>query len=342
MEKIIAAVDIGGTKTAVGLFTSDLTPLQKTTFPTEPARGCRDLVVRIRQNCLALLEQGGQSLEDVASVGVACPGPLDLKTGRIVHIPTMGFRDEPLRQYLEEAFGKPVALENDTNAAARAESRFGRGKGLSVVVYITVSTGVGCGIVIEGKILDGSRFAAGELGHLNAVPGGRPCGCGNKGCLEQYASGTAIAAICSECFGRQVSAKEAFALARAGDATALNVIGEAAGHLGRAIAALYQILDPDVVVLGGSVTKDFDVFGPLVRKAAEAFAEPVPGRRINVCLSGLGEDPTLLGVGVISEKPDNYLQANQFTTSHLVNRIEDGKENLYEKTLSILNEVVLP
>ena len=190
-------MDIGGTKTAVALYDREFRPVGKQTMPTRPESGCRELVGRIAEAVQALLDGQHAGVSDVLAAGVACPGPLDLKQGRIVYIPTMGFADEPLTAMLEEALGLPVALENDTNAAALCESVFGQGRGGELVAYITISTGVGCGLVHGRRIVDGGAFAAGELGHFKVIRDGRPCSCGGRGCLEAYASGTAVARIAS-------------------------------------------------------------------------------------------------------------------------------------------------
>ena len=148
-------MDIGGTKTAVALYDREFRPVGKQTMPTRPESGCRELVGRIAEAVQALLDGQHAGVSDVLAAGVACPGPLDLKQGRIVYIPTMGFADEPLTAMLEEALGLPVALENDTNAAALCESVFGQGRGGELVAYITISTGVGCGLVHGRRIVDG-------------------------------------------------------------------------------------------------------------------------------------------------------------------------------------------
>lgn len=288
-------MDIGGTKTAVVLYDRGFRRVGRTEMSTEPERGCRELVGRMAAAAFALLKEKDADMSSVSAAGVACPGPLDLRQGRIVYIPTMGFAGEPLAAMLEEALGLPVALENDTNAAALCESIFGKGRGRELVAYITVSTGVGCGIVHDRRIVDGAAFAAGELGHFKVVRNGRSCSCGGQGCLEAYASGTAVARIASERYGRTMDAKAVYALARQGDEPACAVVREAAEHLGYAVAAVYQLLDPDIVVLGGSVTRDYDVFGELLLASAASFIQPVPGRAVRLAVSEFDGEQVALG-----------------------------------------------
>lgn len=290
-----AGVDIGGTKTAVGLFDEKAEPLRLVTMPTCAQEGCLNLTRRIGEAWREILKQSGLSADQIMAAGVASPGPLDLKNGRIVYIPTMGFRDEPLVELLEQGLNLPVYLQNDTNAAALCEARVGGGKGCQSVVYITVSTGVGCGIVVDGHIQDGACDAAGELGHLCTERNGRPCACGKNGCLEQYASGTSIAAIASERLGKTVSAKQVFEAVRKGAPAETKVVEQAADHLGYAIAAVYQLLDPEVIVLGGSVTRDSDVLLPMVKAALDRYLQAVPGRVPRLTISPFDGEQVIRG-----------------------------------------------
>lgn len=302
MEKLYAGIDIGGTKTAVGVFRHDLTPVKTATIPTKSERGCADLVERIYVEYQALLQAAGIATDAVQSLGVASPGPLNLKTGRIIHIPTMGFRDEPLVELLQGRFGLPVFLESDTNAAVLAEATFGAGRGCDPVVYVTISTGIGAGIYTNGAVVDGHAFAGGELGHLVVERQGRECLCGSKGCLEMYASGTSIARITSERLGRPVSTKDAFALAQSGDSVASGVIVEASDYLGFALAAVYQILDPEIIILGGSVTKDYALIQPFLQKALARYMEPVTGRQPHITVSSFDGQQVLLGAAYLGRK----------------------------------------
>lgn len=296
-----AAVDIGGTKTSVGLYNSEFKKITETaTIPTESSRGCRDLVEHAHKEYKRLLNSAGLAPESVRKIGIACPGPLDLKKGHIVYIPTMGFKDEPLTDYFEDIFGLPAVLQNDTNAAALAESRIGAGQGCKTVVYVTISTGIGCGIAINGEILDGAFCAAGELGHMTVERNGRQCACGKRGCLELYSSGTAIASTATELLGRQLCAKEVFDAARGGEKTAVKVIADAADCLGYALAAMYQILDPDIIVLGGSVTKDYDFFKDDLLEAVKKYSQPIPGRDHRIVVSQYGGEQVMLGAAILS------------------------------------------
>jgi len=288
------AIDIGGTKTSTAVFDGEKNLLSIQTFST-CGYSCHDLVLQCREKLELQCKDINANVNDIQALGVASPGPLDLNSGTVVHIPTLGWRNEPLRAYFEQAFNRRIVVQNDTNAAALGEYVFGGGKGYPVIVYITVSTGIGCGIVIDGEIFRGAADAAGELGHTKMVKDGRACGCGGRGCLEAYASGTSISTIASEIIGKKIHAKEVFQMAREGHPEMTAVVLNAGEMLGAAISYLYQIVDPSVVIIGGSVTNDFDVLGPLILSAAEKNVQPHPLRTIRIIKSELKGHQVLMG-----------------------------------------------
>lgn len=288
-------IDIGGTKTAVCIsdFKGNIIEIGK--FPTEPHLGVDSLIKKIADCYKILLLKSDINSSQIRFAGVACPGPLDLKTGRIVHIATMGFVDIPIKDLLSKALGLPVFLENDANCAALAESIIGVGKGAESLVYVTVSTGIGCGITVDGKILSGAFSSAGEVGHLTVVPNGKECPCGKKGCLELYASGTAIAKTASNLKGRQIETKEVFALAKSGDREMQGIIDDAADKLGLGLSHIIQVVDPEVIVLGGSVTKDYNFFAASLYSAINRYTQPIKGRDFNIKISQFDGEQVILG-----------------------------------------------
>jgi glucokinase len=200
-----------------------------------------------------------------------------------------------LAEKLSSALGLNVKVEKDTNAAVLCESVFGKGKDSRVVTYITISTGVGSATAIDKKVVWGGNCAAGEIGHINVERDGLDCPCGSKGCLELYASGTGIANIATQKFGKEMSAKEAFALAKDNNATALEIIKNAADKLGYAISCVYQLIDPDMIVLGGSVTKDYGILKPYLLDAINRYTQKVEGREFKIEISDYDGEQVLLG-----------------------------------------------
>ena len=288
-------IDIGGTKTAVALADKDGVPIIKKEFPTQPQLGAESLVERIKDCYTGLCKEQETAPEQVTFCGVACPGPLDVKQGKIIHIATMGFHNVPIKAMLEKALEMPVYLENDANCAALAESLTGIARGADPLVYVTISTGVGAGIIADGKILSGAFSSAGEIGHLTVVPDGRPCPCGKKGCLERYSSGTAIADAATELRGAPTDTKTVFALAREGDGEMKKIIEDAADKLGLALSSVYHIIDPQAIVLGGSVTRDYADFEADLNEALQKYTQPVENRSFNIKISNFDGEQVLLG-----------------------------------------------
>lgn len=261
----IAGVDLGGTKILTALADGTGKVLAEVEVPTEAERG----VEGVLGNICATLEHvcaGAGVKERLAIVGVGAPGPLDPRSGLIRQAPNLGWRDVPLASLLEERLGGRVLVDNDANLAALGENVLGAGRGARNMLYITVSTGVGGGLIFNGEIYHGAGGLAGEVGHMAVDEAGPLCRCGARGCLEAVASGTAMAlrarALIDEGRGRaildaaggnaaKVSAKHIARAAAAGDPEALVILAEAGRTLGRAVASLVNLLNPEVVVMGG-------------------------------------------------------------------------------------------
>ncbi|MCU0295664.1 MAG: ROK family glucokinase, partial [Candidatus Nanopelagicales bacterium] len=250
---------------------------------------------------------------DIEAVGIGAAGFVDEKRSRVNFAPNLGWRDEPLRMAVEGIVGLPVVVENDANAAAWGEYRFGAGRGREYVVTITVGTGIGAGIVLDGQLYRGRWGAAAEFGHLNVEPGGRPCGCGNRGCWEQYASGNALVREARYLASERRSEAETLLnfgdgtpegvqgvhvtkAARAGDPVALAAFDFVARWLGRGMADITAILDPECFVIGGGVSEAGDV---LLASTVRAFTESVSGKEhremASVVVAQLGNAAGMVG-----------------------------------------------
>ncbi len=300
-ERWIVGVDIGGTNLVVGLVPArGGNPFGLRTQRTLSAEGPEAVVARVVDMVVGVLadfEAEGGSKGVVDGLGIGCPGPLDRTSGVVVTTPNLGWTRFPVRDRIAEAVDLPAALDNDANCAVLGEWWQGAGKGSRVLVGLTLGTGVGGGIVIDGRIFHGVGDVAGEIGHMTVDLDGRPCKCGNLGCLEAYASGPNIAARAVEGleFGASsilpdlvegmlsdVTAETISRAAVQGDAYALSVMRETAEYLGAGIANVMNLLNPDTVVIAGGVTQAGEhLFAPLqevVRK--RAFASAVDRCRI--------------------------------------------------------------
>ena len=247
----------------------------------------------------------------IVGIGVSAPGPLDTETGTALDIPTLrGFSNYPLRDELQRRLPFPVNLENDGIAAAIGEWQFGAGRGISNLVYVTVSTGIGGGAIIDGRVVRGRKGMAAHVGHMSIVRDGELCPCGNKGCFEAYASGTAFtkraqtrAMECSETSlmrnGEVLDSRSVFAAARHGDSFANRLVDEEAEILGRGFTNLLHIFSPEIVIMGGGLSQQFERLRPgiqayMARRAMPAF------RDIKVVRSALGQNSGLVGAAALA------------------------------------------
>jgi glucokinase len=271
--ELVLGVDLGGTKFAVGAMTSDGTrEFAFSSAPTRAEKDADDVVDRIAALAKQVIEQTlketGAKRSDFIGAGIGAPGPLRRSDGIVVVAPNLGWHDYPLRDRLADRIGMTTTLDNDANCATLGETWIGAARGAKNVVGITIGTGIGGGLVFDGKLHHGSSDVAGEIGHTTIETEGRRCKCGNYGCLEAYASGPAIAERAREALERgsesslpqlagsveAITAQHVYDAARRGDPLAREVVRDTARYLGAGIANLLNLFNPDVVVLAGGVT----------------------------------------------------------------------------------------
>jgi glucokinase len=312
----LLGIDLGGTKVAYALAGEDGAPRRERRRPTEPTGDPVADVARIAGDVRALLAEAGLAPGDLAAVGVSVPGPFDPESGTVLRPPNLpGWDEVPLRTWLEKAFGVPVSLENDANAAALAEWRFGAGQGARHVVYLTMSTGVGAGLILDGRLYRGVRAGAGELGHVQLEWNGDPCSCGLRGCAEAYLGGAALqrrwreitpdtSRMIALAGGRErITPEHWLAGARAGDAFAKEELARFDHFLARLCAATIFALAPEVIVLGTIPTAAGDslCFDPVRRQVAET-TWPQIASGVRIVPAALGANlPSYSGLAVAVE-----------------------------------------
>ncbi len=235
-----------------------------------------------------------------AAIGATIPGLADPARGMWVEASFSGIRDLPLGEMLEKKFGLPVALRNDAQACALAEKRFGGGRDAAHFLYITVSNGVGGAIWAGDGIFTGGYGNAGEIGHVTVVPGGRPCQCGSRGCLEMYAAGPGIMRNYTEQGGGPLTADQIAARAIAGEAAAVKTFQLEGEYLGSAIAAACNLLNPQKVVIGGGVSLAFPLFGPTLRETVQREIYCGANPNLEIIPSPLGENGGLLAAAALA------------------------------------------
>jgi glucokinase len=292
---VIGAVDIGGTKIAVGAIAPDGRIATRLECPTAPERGfssaIREIVEMLRE---AERGVGGP----YAGIGIACPGPLDPFTGVIGDVGTLpGWQGGNLNRELEREFGVRVAVENDADAAALAEACWGAAKGAARFIYITVSTGIGGGIILDGELYRGVDGAHPELGHQVIDASGPLCYCGAHGCWESLASGPAMAAWMRGVRPDRanLTAADICELARLGDADAGRAVEREGEYLGLGLANLVTLFTPGVIALGGGVMKSSSLFLDRARAVIRRICTQVPSEKTELRLASLGADTGLVG-----------------------------------------------
>ena len=310
MAAAILAVDIGGTKILTAVVGADGAVLARRRVAT-PDRGVAPVLEAIVHSARTVLEDRGLTFRDVAAAGVGAPGPLDPDAGVVFEPPNMeGWHDVPLAALLHERLGAPVFVENDANAAALGEWWVGAGRGVADLIYLTVSTGIGGGIIIDGRPYHGKSGAAGEMGHVVVLADGPLCGCGTRGCLEALSSGTAIARQARELLargkapglahlledGEAPTARLVAEAAARGDADCLALLAQAGRYLGIALAGYVNIFDPELVVLGGGVVQAGEAFLAPARENMYALALAQPRRGLRLATGELGDEAGALGM----------------------------------------------
>lgn len=308
-SKYVIGVDLGGTKILTALADQEGKILQRVLVDTGANEPAEKVVERIITTVERVIREAGVEKTDVQRIGVGSPGPLDIQQGIVLFSPNLRWHHVHIVKQMQDALGIPVLLENDANAAAMAEHAFGAGRGSQHMIYMTISTGIGGGVIINGQILHGSSDSGGEIGHHTIEPHGPQCGCGNPGCLEALASGTALGRYGREAYESGVSTKirelaesvqevngsTVTRAAEAGDPVALEIVAKVAEYIGIGIANMINIFNPEKIVLGGGVMKAGHLFMGTILETVEKRALEAPRKRCEILFSELGSDVGVLG-----------------------------------------------
>jgi glucokinase len=289
-------IDIGGTKLAVGLALADGTILAEAFEPSHAGDGPDAMIGRVVEMARSTVADAGLRLADVAAVGIGCGGPLDAERGIVLNaLNNPGWIGVPLVERVSAALGRPAFLENDANAAALAEHRFGAGRGVANLIYLTISTGIGGAVILDGRLRRGANGNAGELGHISVDHRGASCHCGGIGCLEAYASGTSLA--------RRAGMADAAAVVeavRAGDPGPTEVWDETMAILGAGIASMINAFNPQRVIIGGGIAGAGDLLFDPVRRIALGRAMPELAAVVEIVPAELGPRGGILGAVAVA------------------------------------------
>jgi len=320
-------IDLGGTKTlaaVVDITTGEVIASERKR--THAAKGQDYVSQRILELSTAALEAAKLPSDDkIVAVGIGAAGQIDRKNGVVVDAPNLGVKDMPMRDILGKQFGKPVVVGNDVEVAALGEYLYGSGRGYSTFVVIFVGTGIGSGIIQNGRLYSGLTGTAGEVGHMTIQAGGRICGCGSRGCLEAYASRTAITrAIMAEIHhGRdsvlakdaELQLKEGETIIRSGllanalnhgDALVTEIITEAADYLGYGLASVMNFYNPECIILGGGVIEAIDLLFERAVHRARITALAEPGRKTKIIRTKLGDFSGVVGAACLGAEAAGF------------------------------------
>jgi glucokinase len=321
---LIGAADIGGTKILAAIVDNDGHVLGERRIATEPERGPEDGLARLLDALAGAAADAGVGIATLRALGVTIPGPIDPRAQVLPGAPNLpGWKNVPLGRMLRERSGLPVVVENDANAAALGEYARGAGRSTRDMTYITASTGIGGGIIANGRLVSGLNGAAGEVGHMVILVDGPMCGCGRRGCLEALASGTAIAReaarliaegrapLLAERAGPVPTAKHVAEAAAAGDEVAQRLLDDAARYLGIGLMNLIHLLNPEAIVVGGGLTK---IPGFLDRAAAFAreHAIPLMTERLRIVPAALDDYSGVVGIAWLAlQHSDTILRTEE-------------------------------
>lgn len=314
---LTVGIDLGGTNIAVGLVKDDKV-LNRLSVPTRAERPIEEVIADMAAAAKKCCSDGGVTLDDLAWIGVGCPGTINGDTGVVEYSNNIKMKHVPMRDMLSKLLeNKPVYIENDANAAAWGEFCAGAAKGTKSAVAVTLGTGVGSGIILNGRLFSGHNWAGGEMGHMVIEVGGRACTCGRRGCFEAYASATGLINLTKDAMREQkdtvmwklcggdidrVGGKTSFDAMRAGDAVGKQVVDTYIGYLGAGIVNIINIFQPEVVTISGGISREGAYLTDPLQKIIEAeryskYCES----QTKVTVASLGTDAGILGAALLGK-----------------------------------------
>ena len=314
MKKYRIGVDIGGTNVKIALVDFDGKIIYSNTVPTRAEMGYEAGVNNIKQAIKELMQETGESNKTIEAIGFGLPGQIDYKEGVVKNLPNIpGWVNIPLARIIEDEFSIPTRLDNDVRCAALGELNFGAGKGCENLICITVGTGIGSGIVLNGKLVRGASNAAGEIGHIKLdLTGGPLCGCGDYGCFEAYASGPAIVTMAKEYISGGKSAKykemaadgiiTPYIVAQAalqGDAVSIQIFKQMGKIIGTGLSSVVNLLNPQKIIIGGGVADAGDILLKPIRETIIDRAMPIQGAAVEVVPAQLANTAGVIGASLL-------------------------------------------
>lgn len=311
-------IDLGGTNIAAGVVDAAFEIVGRAHAPTGAFRPAEQIADDMAATARKALADAGISMEQVEWVGIGTPGTVNPETGVVGSAFNLGFKNTPLSKLLADRLGKKVFLENDANAAAYGELMAGAAKGLDTALMITLGTGVGGGIIMNGKIYSGFNYKGGELGHIGMVYGGVPCTCGRIGCIEAYCSVSALIRMTRESMQLnakskmwemaegsldKVNGRTSFDAMRAGDGPAKAVVDQYIGYIAYAVSGMINLFQPEAIVIGGGISKEGEtLFGPVRERSYAQTFNHEPDNCTKILQAKLGNDAGIIGAALLGKQ----------------------------------------
>jgi len=308
-------VDLGGTNIAVGVVNEEYKIIGLGKVKTNSPRPAEEIFDDIAKAVFMAVEDAGLTMDDIESVGIGTPGSVNQDNGTIEFSNNLGFHNVPAKKMLEERLGKPCAFENDANAAALGEAYAGAGKGSKNLIAVTLGTGVGSGIILDGKVLSGSNFAGGEIGHTVIMVNGLPCNCGRSGCWEKYASASALveqtkakmlenkdSLMWDEVDGdiEKVNGRTSFNAMYKGDVAATEVVDTYIQYVAIGVTNIINIFQPDVLCIGGGICGEGDrLLNPIREFVEKERYSKYASKQTVICKAELGNDAGIIGAALV-------------------------------------------
>lgn len=307
-------IDLGGTNIAAGIVTDNGEIVKQASTPTLSGRPIEEVVEDMITLVNGLMDDYGITISDIKAIGIGSPGSIDHKNGVVVYSNNLKMNNFPMADALNKAFGVPVKVDNDANCAAMGEYMV-NGNGSENYIFVTLGTGVGGGVIANGKMLRGFNGAGGEVGHMTLIDGGEPCTCGHKGCWETYASVTALIrqtkqamekdpdSLMHEIVQREgkVSGRTAFEAAKAGDKTANDVVDAYRHYVAEGIVSLINIFQPEVVAVGGGISKEGEYLLAPVRKYIDETGYNKYMEKTKIVTAELFNDAGIIGAAMMAK-----------------------------------------
>ncbi len=302
MKNLSLGIDVGGTNVKLGIVDARGKILARSVMPTKPYnRHPQELICAIFTHIYALLKNSKITLSQISGIGIGLPGAVDPFKGLVIFLPNVpGWKNIYLRKIFEKEFHKPTVLENDVNMITLGEWKFGAGKGKNDLLCMTLGTGVGGGLILDGKMYRGEGFVAGEIGHMPINEDGPACNCGGYGCFERYVGNGPLLEKIAAIFGdKTLTIPDVYALALKKDKRALKFFEETATHIGNGLVGVVNLLNPPLIIIGGGVSNNRRFLFPTINAVIQKRAMKVQAKMVKIVHAKLGDDAGIIGAQVL-------------------------------------------